>query len=539
MELSTRTAGRRGRKWWWSRKEDQLRPLKEDHRRRRSCPGGIISRRRTIIAALAILAFLLFSLSSSPKVAPYALDEEPPEGTDDALTPAAASSGCSSPALFEERNQASFWTIERRTGAGPPELVIRPLEQETYHNCPALADAMFSVWVDYGDEVQYVSTPPRQHPMGVYSISDFPPPIKDRSQSSVTAELVVRLDYGFYPGGDLGQPCSADECMPESMAHAGFELSGEEIQDTYNERVRLQLRFPRLVPSATPLRYCAALDPLPAAYSPSDKSFSFRAAAGGPCALRNVGDRLPAQPRLRWIQVLGDSSSRYLVVEMAKMLGLDEIVTHVESTRSHLPMTVVCHDGTGTGIVLVFHSVFLEQPSSAVQSLDAVHLASLTAFLHAIPFPDDTRWPVTFDDPSLRPTDLFMLFGSYAQRLSKSGFVAAINRLHPGLARLSRLARRMYFMLTPPAESREVPERYAGDEIMSNNRIIEMQNEVARNFFDTNLPETVIIDTYTMTRTLPMALPLDSAHYKPDVYRVQAALMWTAMHASDTRIVQA
>lgn len=481
------------------------------------------------VATLLVAVFVLLPFAQNPG----RLINRHPYSNRDGLAWELSPDHCASIGLFEDRNRADFWTVEALS-APSPRLVVRP-KNDTAAGCPSLAHAMFSVWIGWAAETRLVAAPPTQGPMGVYTFSSFPPPVTSASsRGTITARFRVRLEFGYYPGGDTGQPCGAHECLPEHLEHVGIKFSGQEILDRLGSRPSLILDVAS-PPALAPPRVCSSLDPLPLSYRPGHDLFAFVDSTGHPCNIRRVGDQLPYSPRLRWIHFQGDSNSRYLVFELAKMLGLTASITHVETQHSNLPTTAVFHDGTGTGVVLVFRWVFLEHWDSDVDFLARVQLTSLRAFLESIPFPRSTKWPSTFLHPGLRPTDLFISFGSHAQRLSRSGFQAAVDRLRPGLSRCSRLSRSTYFLLTAAAEPLDIPERFVGDELMRNNRIIHVQNDVARHFVREHFPHADIIDFFTLTRTIPRSLRLDSVHFMPDVYRVQADLIWTAMIAADER----
>ncbi|POY75516.1 hypothetical protein BMF94_1418 [Rhodotorula taiwanensis] len=481
------------------------------------------------VATLLVAVFVLLPFAQNPG----RLINRHPYSNRDGLAWELSPDHCASIGLFEDRNRADFWTVEALS-APSPRLVVRP-KNDTAAGCPSLAHAMFSVWIGWAAETRLVAAPPTQGPMGVYTFSSFPPPVTSASsRGTITARFRVRLEFGYYPGGDTGQPCGAHECLPEHLEHVGIKFSGQEILDRLGSRPSLILDVAS-PPALAPPRVCSSLDPLPLSYRPGHDLFAFVDSTGHPCNIRRVGDQLPYSPRLRWIHFQGDSNSRYLVFELAKMLGLTASITHVETQHSNLPTTAVFHDGTGTGVVLVFRWVFLEHWDTDVDFLARVQLTSLRAFLESIPFPRSTKWPSTFLHPGLRPTDLFISFGSHAQRLSRSGFQAAVDRLRPGLARCSRLSRSTYFLLTAAAEPLDIPERFVGDELMRNNRIIDVQNDVARHFIREHFPGADIVDFFTLTRTIPRSLRLDSVHFMPDVYRVQADLIWTAIIAADER----
>ncbi|GAA5985633.1 hypothetical protein JCM10908_007051 [Rhodotorula pacifica] len=434
---------------------------------------------------------------------------------------------CPSLDLYRLRNNASFWVAEATQGR-LAELVIRPAD-DAYRYCPGLATAAFAVTVHYGNESHALVDPPSQVELGVYRYRSFPPPILETSGST---EFEIRLDFGFYPGGDSGQPCTATACMPDDVAHTGVAFSGDEIFSDTGERVRLPRRPPRPRPSRNGA-ICTTLDPLPAAYIATNKVFVFTNGKGGPCGVVPVGTTLPSAPDLRWIHILGDSNSRYLVTRLAEMLGLSLAAEHTSEHEKH-PTTLVYNDGTGTGIVLSFQWFFVRQDPSDARNLAAIELSSLSAYLASIPFSPQLTWPGTYTATEIRMTDLFLSFGSHAPGLTQSGMRAGMDRLNDGLLERFGFARSTYLLLTAATEPSTIPASYGPQSAMRNNLIIKnAQNAVAAEHVRATSPSTIIVDFFSLTSTTPLDLKKDSVHFLPEVYSAQADLMWTAMHLAD------
>ncbi|GAA5871573.1 hypothetical protein JCM3774_006301 [Rhodotorula dairenensis] len=457
-------------------------------------------------------------------------------GSDEALRTDAAyyrvGEKCNSLEMWYGRNNASFWVAETMEGRHP-ELVIQPAE-DAFRHCAELANAFFAVTVHYGNESHALMDQPSQPELGVYRYRSFPPPLLPDAGST---EFEVRLEFGFYPGGETGQPCDATACQIAEVARTGVAFSGNEIRTQMGERARLA-KSPRAAAGRTTVTAsrCTTLDPLPVAFTATDDSFTFTDADGVPCSVVPAGTALPNSPALRWIQVLGDSNSRYLVTRWAEMLNLTLAAEHTTEREKH-PTTLVYHDGTGTGIVLIFQWFFVRQDPSDVRNLAAINLASLAEYLGSIPFVSPPTWPESFTAADVRMTDLFLSFGSHAPGLTQSGMRAGMDRLHDGLRERFTLARSTYLLLVSAAEPSTIPESYGPQSAMRNNLIIRnAQNAVAREYVQTRLPDTTVVDYFTLSRTTPLRLKKDSVHFLPEVYSVQVDLAWTAMYLEDLRI---
>lgn len=436
---------------------------------------------------------------------------------------------CNSLEMWYGRNNASFWIAETTEGRHP-ELVVRPAD-DAFSHCQGLASASFAVTVHYGNESHALMNPPAQLELGVYRYHSFPPPLMSTAGPT---EFEIRLEFGFYPGGDTGQPCDATACMIADVARTGVGFSGAEIRTTTGARARLA-KLPRAAGRTAAPTTCTTLDPLPAAFSATYDSFTFTDAYGVPCEIIPAGTVLSRSPALRWIQVLGDSNSRYLVTRWAEMLNLTLAAEHTAEREKH-PTTLVYHDGSGTGVVLCFQWFFVRQDPSDAQNLAAINLASLSAYLGSIPFASNPTWPETFTVGEVRMTDLFLSFGSHAPGLTQSGMRAGMDRLHDGLQERFALARSTYLLLVAAAEPSTIPESYGPQSAMRNNLIIEnAQNAVAREFVHARLPDTTVVDYFTLSRTTPLRLKKDSVHFLPEVYSTQVDLAWTAMYLQDLR----
>jgi hypothetical protein len=438
---------------------------------------------------------------------------------------------CNTLEMYYGRNNASFWVAHATPGRNPA-LIIRPADDEAFRQCPGLAAASFVVTVRYGNESHVLLDPPSQLELGVYRYESFPPP---RLPTIGPTELEVRLDFGFYPGGDSGQPCDDTACMPLDVAHTGTAFSGDEIRSETGERVRLA-HGPRAVGRSADTSTCSTLDPLPAVYMATENDFVFTDEEGMPCNVVAAGSALPATPDLRWIQVLGDSNSRYLVTRLAEMLNLTLAAEHTAVNEKH-PTTLIFHDGTGSGVVLSFQWFFVRQDPSDARNLAAINLSSLAAYLDSIPFAPTPAWPKSFTATETRVTDLFLSFGSHAPGLTQSGMRAGMDRLDAGLRERFGLARSTYLLLTAATEPSTIPESYGPQSAMRNNMIIKnAQNAVANEYIRSTFPDTIVVDFFSLTRTTPLSLKKDSVHFLSEVYSAQADLMWTAMHLADLRV---
>lgn len=475
-------------------------------------------------AVLAVVALAVTAMSAAIAVESFRAPR---------TTTAIASVGrkCNTLEMYYGRNNASFWVADMTPGRYP-ELVIRPADDEAFRQCPGLAAASFVVTVHYGNESHVVLDPPYQLELGVYRYPSFPAPLLPTTGPT---ELEIRLDFGFYPGGDSGQPCDDVACMPLDVAHTGVAFSGDEIRSEAGERVRFA-RGPGAVGRSVGTSTCATLDPLPAVYMGDENTFVFTDEGGMPCNVIATGSALPATPDLRWIHVLGDSNSRYLVTQLAELLNLTLAAEHTAETEKH-PTTLVFHDGTGSGVVLSFQWFFIRQDPSDVRNLAAINLASLAAYLDSIPFAPTPAWPKSFTATETRVTDLFLSFGSHAPGLTQSGMRAGMARLDAGLRERFGLARSTYLLLTAATEPSTIPESYGPQSAMRNNMIIKnAQNAVANEYIRSTFPDTIVVDFYSLTRTTPLSLKKDSVHFLPEVYTAQADLMWTAMHLADLRV---
>lgn len=440
-------------------------------------------------------------------------------------------SPCAALDLVEGRNNASFW-VASPAGGWKPELVIRPANS-TYEGCPGLSVAAFSVVAHYGNE-SHVLPSGEQDRFGVYRYDKFPSVLSSSSEvAAAPTTFEVRLDFGFYPGGDSGQPCLDKVCMIQDVARTGVVFSGDEILTVEGTRPQLGLWHRPAAPLSDSTPLCRQLDPLPVAFYAEDKTFAFADDAGARCAVRSVGADLPSPRQLRWIQVLGDSNSRYLLVRLAERLNLTLAAEHTAPTEKH-PTTLVYHDGSGSGLVLAFQWFFIRQDPSDVKNLAAIDLSSLGAYLASIPFADPPAWPKSYTASRVPVTDLFVGFGSHAPALTQTGMRAGLERLHEGLAARAALARSLSFLLAPATEPSTIPESYGPQSAMRNNLIIEhAQNAVVREFAAVRFPDARVVDFFSMTRVLPVSAKKDSVHFLPEIYSAQADLLWTAMYLGD------
>ncbi|GAA5871576.1 hypothetical protein JCM3774_006302 [Rhodotorula dairenensis] len=441
---------------------------------------------------------------------------------------------CNSLEMWYGRNNASFWVAETMESRHP-ELVIQPAE-DAFRHCAELANAFFAVTVHYGNESHALMDQPSQPELGVYRYRSFPPPLLPNAGST---EFEVRLEFGFYPGGETGQPCDAPVCIPEDLARTGVAFSNDEIRTTSGQRARLA-KAPRPAGRTATTSTCTSLNPLPAAFMATDDTYAFTDENAIPCDVVHVDTPLSTAPALRWIQVLGDSNSRYLVTRWAEMLNLTLVAEHTaEAEHQRHPTTMVYHDGTGTGIVLIFQWFFVRHDPSDVRNLAALKLTSLAAFIDSIPFETPPAWSPSLDPARVRMTDLFLSFGSHAHHLSQSGMRAGLARLDAGLRERFALARSTYLLLTNAAEPSTIPERYGPQAAMRNNLIIRnAQNAVAQEYIRANWPDTIIVDLFTVSRTTPLRLKADTVHFYPQVYSAQAELLWTALHLADSRVAR-
>ncbi|POY75495.1 hypothetical protein BMF94_1397 [Rhodotorula taiwanensis] len=481
---------------------------------------------RRLVIAIALAASVVAVLSVALAHPAYKL---PAFGTTSyRRVRASTASKCSSLELASRRNNGSFWVVEA-VQTRMPELVIRPRDN-SFEGCFGAASAYFTVRIHYGNETQVLGGPSYQDPLGVYHYDAFPRGLE--MPGTDEGVLEAKLDFGYYPAAEDGQPCSLPVCNVEEVARTGVLYSGEEILDATGQRVTLRVNNrPTSVNAPAPV--CEILDPLPVAFFDATNDFAYADSNGRRCSIRKVGVDLPHRPPLRWIQILGDSNSRYMANQLAVMLNLTLAAKHTANNEKH-PTTKIYHDGSGSGIVLAFEWVFVRSSPGDVRDLDAVNLSSLGAYLTSVPFADPPKWPESYTATPVQMTDLFFSFGSHAPTLSQLGMRAGVERLRPGLEQRFALARNRYILLTAATEPSKVPAKYGPQWAMRNNLNIDVaQNAVAREFA-TSIG-ALVVDYFTMTRTIPMRLTRDPVHFLTPVYAAQSDILWTALYLADER----
>ncbi|GAA5852120.1 hypothetical protein JCM8547_000163 [Rhodosporidiobolus lusitaniae] len=439
--------------------------------------------------------------------------------------------GCSSLALLFERNNASFWRAEY-VARPRPALVVRPVEAERYLHCSALSLAFFAVRLHYGEgETHAVRSKPLQQSMGVYTFQNLPERLSSRFEGNVTAE--VRLEFGYYPGGEVGQPCAGKTCEPGLLDRiVGMKWSGEEIFDSAGRRAVLP---PGTSHSSTsPSTTCDTLRDLPAVLM-HNETFAFLAPSGSPCTLLTPTPQPPAATPnpIRWLHLVGDSNTRHLVQHLSDPLGLYNRLSWTAPGEKY-PTHFFCHDGSLSGVFVTFSWFFLTTDQDDAANLDKIDLSSLGAFLASIPWPNAPAFPASFNDVHI--DHLYISPGSHAPLITHSGLSALLSSLRPALERKINSAKATSFVFTSSANPTTIPLNYGPQSTMRNNIMLATTNGIVADFVRSDLSTKAdALDIFSLTNVIPPSFRVDSVHFQPQVYDAWAQVLWTAAELARER----
>lgn len=261
---------------------------------------------------------------------------------------------CANASLLAMRNEASFWQIEALNSTA---VIIRPRNALHFGNCPELGLARFDLRLHYANgESHFVRTPPRSTGVaGEYLYTTFPHPIL--VDEDMRGEVEAVLQVGFYPGAGSGTPCSGIVCNEHALESFGMRWSGQEVFTTSEGRASISARGRT---SGGSLAQCTQFDPLPAVFL-RNTTVLFTGSNGSQCSVQAAEHIIPITPDVVWFHLIGDSNMRMLVWHLAPYLALGSCTSYPPQKS---PEFFVCHDQSGTGLVLTYQWWFLSADST-------------------------------------------------------------------------------------------------------------------------------------------------------------------------------
>lgn len=128
---------------------------------------------------------------------------------------------------------------------------------------------------------------------------------------------------------------------------------------------------------------------------------------------------------------------------------------------------------------------------------------------------------------------LFISLGSHAPFITSIGLGPALERLRPALARKVAQASHTSFFTTTAADPAQIPETYGPQALLRNSIMIDMLARGGR-----GLAKELgagFLDVFSLSKTIPRSLTVDSVHFQPVVYDAWAELAYTAWRAGKRR----
>jgi hypothetical protein len=229
----------------------------------------------------------------------------------------------------------------------------------------------------------------------------------------------------------------------------------------------------------------------------------------------------PSKKRRLWLHFVGDSNTRNSLWIIGKALG----ITHSQHWDTPSYRQILWSD-----TVVLTHMwwyAHLEDPND--DETDYVQLASRIRpshqeMLEVTGWTDDLGIPPKFAD--LAPSWTYISFGSHAPKFTALGTSQMLDRLEPLI--LDALTRtRIVVALTTAIDVSKMPPRYFDVHMPT------MRNNVMLNATNSIISDRVskwgipYIDLYTVTRTMGLDVLTDVVHFKREVYKVWADLLYT------------
>lgn len=446
-----------------------------------------------------------------------------------------SSAVCNHSRTLEERNHAEFWTYKSSNNASI--IVVQPADPlVSAAACQSLAAASFLVSAQFDQTNVLLTRLPSSEPAGTYHY--MLPRVKYVHESRI-AKIEARLEFGYLPAEHQGQPCADAVCRPDTVYALGMVYNGTELSSSDGSQVTLHSESsaeqawtdspPTRVGSISPaLPLCDVSSQLVVEVDRSQGTPYFYDPSNGlPCRLRAFTEIPSSGGNSRWIHVLGDSNSRFLVPAWAKSIKLATCHAHT-ADESARPTTYVCYDESGrSNVVLSFSWFFLSHSSDDSQVLAATDLSSLANFIASVPFPAATIWPRHFGE-DIRMASLFISWGSHAPFLTYKSVRERLDKVQDELSIKMRQAGHSYILSTLAVAETMIPDRWGNQSSLRNNVMIDVQNQASEDWIGHNFPSVQSVDFFNYTRVLPLTLRQDAVHFRAQIYTNLAQIAWTA-----------
>ncbi|KAK4049365.1 hypothetical protein OIO90_005494 [Microbotryomycetes sp. JL221] len=432
---------------------------------------------------------------------------------------------CDASQTLELRKTADFWKVEIDSEAS--QIHVTPRRPDVYANCPELANAYFTGKVVYADEIRLLNEP-AQPEMGHY-VFEMLAPLQE--QSSEMGAVDMSLDMDFFPGGRQGMPCGQLECNYTSLMSSGMDWIGDQIKDgngrvpTFNVSTRTHVATN--TNAAWPV--CTSFNDLMGSWRPEDAIFTFTSpATGEPCRMLAIA---PLEgPKRRWIRFLGDSNSRKLLPEYARLLNASNILAYKPDTDAHPTVLMAWNDN----VILTFSWWFMRQgvTSDEVQDeeqLDGLLAYSLNDFLESVPWDRTKPWPSHFENFAEPAHRIYLSIGSHAPQATSLGVTTLLEKIRPLLESIANSSK-VVLTLTASASPDRLPKLYIPTKVLRNNIMLKATNQVIAEFGRTM--GLTVLDLFTMTRTMGTKMASDPVHFKQRVYELWAEIYYTEWMSS-------
>lgn len=269
---------------------------------------------------------------------------------------------------------------------------------------------------------------------------------------------------------------------------------------------------------------CRTLNPAQGVCQTSPAGYTLTSASSASPLCRILRTIPPRASQRQWLYFIGDSNTRKLVPIFAKLLGLSSSNSYTPAGAKHPTSMVYWSDS----LVLTFQWFYAQQADSPErESEESILVMLLQPSVHN--WPDRRHWEASGLNAFEAPSWTFISFGSHAPRVTAFGTSQMLDRVAPVI--LSAKAKtHLSISLTSAVDLRRIPSEYRDSKVLRNNVMLEATNQViAQRAATWDVP---VIDFFSVSRTCGPDMQIDVVHYKNEVYRIWADMIYT--HVAET-----